>query len=192
MNSICFATNNKNKLAEITGKIGHLFTIVSLQDIGCMEELAEDQDTIEGNSDQKASYVNSTYQVNCFADDTGLLVHALNGAPGVYSARYAGPGCTADDNITKLLSEMKDRSDRSASFLTCITLYVNGKKSVFTGEIKGRIATERHGSKGFGYDPVFIPDGYAVSFAEMSMEEKNIISHRALAVDKLVAYLKSL
>jgi XTP/dITP diphosphohydrolase len=192
MISICFATNNKNKLEEVRSKIGNQFSILSLEDIGCMEELPETQPTIEGNSEQKAQYVAQKYNVNCFADDTGLLVDALNGAPGVYSARYAGPECLPEDNMLKLLGELKGIANRNASFKTCITLILNGKQIQFEGSVSGIILEEKHGKKGFGYDPVFQPNGYTISFAEMSMEEKNTISHRALAVAKLAEYLKSI
>jgi XTP/dITP diphosphohydrolase len=190
MITICFATNNKNKLAEVRAKIGSGFNILSLNDIGCFEELPETKDTIEGNSEQKASYVFNKYHVNCFADDTGLEVSALNGAPGVYSARYAGTGCTSEDNMSKLLSELKGVKNRKASFKTCITLIFEGKKHIFTGEVKGFILEERTGEKGFGYDPIFMPEGYNVSFAQMSIEEKNAISHRGVAVGDLADFLQ--
>ncbi len=189
MISICFATNNKHKLDEVRSKINPQITILSLEDIGCREELPETCPTIEENSAQKAQYVAQKYKVNCFADDTGLLVDALNGAPGVYSARYAGPNCSPEDNMNKLLTALQGVENRKASFKTCITLVLNGKQLQFSGEVNGVILTERHGEKGFGYDPIFRPDGYTTSFAEMSMEEKNTISHRALAVAKLYDYL---
>jgi XTP/dITP diphosphohydrolase len=192
MITICFATNNKNKIAEVRSKIGSEMTILSLEDIGCFEELPETSPTIEGNSAQKARYVAEKYKVNCFADDTGLEVDALNGEPGVYSARYAGPSCNPEDNMQKLLASMSDKSNRSAHFKTCITLILNNVEKTFFGEIKGSILTEKHGNEGFGYDPIFQPEGYSISFAEMSMAEKNKISHRALAVAKLVEHLKSL
>ncbi len=191
MISICFATNNKNKLAEVRSKIGDCFMILSLEDIGCLEELPETQPTIEGNSEQKAQYVAQKYKVNCFADDTGLLVNALNGAPGVYSARYAGPACAPEDNMNKLLDALDGVKNREASFKTCITLVLNNEQVQFSGDVSGTILTERHGEKGFGYDPIFQPYGYTTSFAEMSMEEKNTMSHRALAVAKLFDYLRS-
>jgi len=191
MISICFATNNKNKLEEVRSKIGNQFIILSLEDIGCTEELPETQPTIEGNSAQKAQYVSQKYKVNCFADDTGLLVDALNGAPGVYSARYAGPDCSPEDNMNKLLEALNGVENRKAAFKTCVTLVLNNEQFQFTGEVDGSILTERHGEKGFGYDPIFQPAGYTASFAEMSMEEKNTMSHRALAVAKLFEFLKS-
>jgi len=192
MISICFATNNKNKLEEVRSKVGSEFVILSLEDIGCFEELPETQPTIEGNSAQKARFVAEKYHIDCFADDTGLEVDALHGAPGVYSARYAGPACLPEANTQKLLKEMQGIENRSAGFKTCITLILGGKERTFFGEIKGSILTEKHGEKGFGYDPVFQPEGYTISFAEMGMEEKNIISHRGIAVAKLIAHLKSL
>jgi len=192
MISICFATNNKNKLEEVRSKIGDQFTILSLEDIGCVEELPETQPTIEGNSEQKAQYVAQKYKVNCFADDTGLLVEALNGAPGVYSARYAGPDCLPEDNMIKLLDELKNVENRNASFKTCITLVLYGKQIQFEGSVSGTILEEKHGEKGFGYDPIFQPTGYTISFAEMGMREKNKISHRALAVAKLAEHFKSI
>lgn len=192
MISICFATNNKNKLEEVRSKTGSEFTILSLEDIGCFEELPETQPTIEGNSAQKARYVAEKYNVDCFADDTGLEVDALDGAPGVYSARYAGLPSSPEANTQKLLKEMKGIKNRSAGFKTCITLILGGQEKTFFGEIRGSVLTERQGEKGFGYDPVFQPAGYSISFAEMSMEEKNIISHRGIAVAKLISYLKSL
>ena len=191
MISICFATNNKNKLQEVRSKIGNQFTILSLEDIGCQEELPETQPTIEGNSAQKAQYVALKYKVNCFADDTGLLVDALDGEPGVYSARYAGPECSPEDNMNKLLKALKGITNRKASFKTCITLVLNDEQFQFAGEVNGTILTERHGEKGFGYDPIFQPEGYSTSFAEMPMEEKNTISHRALAVAKLFDFLRT-
>ena len=192
MISICFATNNKNKLEEVRSKIGDQFIILSLEDVGCMEELPETQPTIEGNSEQKAQYVAQKYLVNCFADDTGLIVDTLDGAPGVYSARYSGPNCLPEDNMVKLLNELKDVPNRNASFKTCITLVLNDKQIQFEGSVSGTILQEKHGEKGFGYDPIFQPHGYNISFAEMSMEEKNKMSHRALAVAKLATYLKSI
>lgn len=192
MISICFATNNKNKIAEVRSAVSSAFTILSLEDIGCLEELPETQPTIEGNSEQKAQYVAQKYLVNCFADDTGLLVDALNGEPGVYSARYAGPDCTPEDNMLKLLKELDGIENRAASFKTCITLILDGEQVQFEGSVSGVILHEKQGEKGFGYDPIFQPDGYTVSFAEMGMAEKNTISHRGIAVAKLLNYLKNI
>jgi XTP/dITP diphosphohydrolase len=187
---LCFATNNKGKLAEIKHLLSDQYTILSLQDIGCNEDLEETQPTIEGNSLQKASYVYEKYKISCFADDTGLEVNALNGAPGVVSARYAGPDCSPEDNMNLLLKNLEGKSDRSASFKTVITLIINGKPYTFTGFVDGIILNEKRGAKGFGYDPIFQPVGFSKTFAEMSMEEKNPISHRGRAVAKLITFLK--
>lgn len=162
------------------------------KDIGCTEELAEDQDTIEGNSFQKAHYVHKHYHVDCFADDTGLEVEALNGEPGVDSAHYAGPQRSHDDNINLLLLNLAGKSNRKARFRTIITLILDNKVHTFEGIVNGSILTERRGSDGFGYDPVFLPEGYSKTLAEMSMDEKNQISHRAVAVRKLVNFLNTL
>jgi XTP/dITP diphosphohydrolase len=187
---ICFATNNPNKVQEIQQLLGEDFEILSLKDIGCEEELAETQDTLEGNSEQKARYVHEHYNVNCFADDTGLEVSALGGAPGVYSARYAGPQRSSEDNMRKLLAELKGKEDRSAQFRTVITLIVDGVQHQFEGIVRGQIAQQQSGEEGFGYDPLFVPEGYDISFAQMDMQEKNRISHRGRAVHKLVDFLK--
>lgn len=189
--TICFATNNLHKLEEVRHKVASLsININSLSDIGCAEELPETQDTIPGNSLQKAIYVFSHYGIPCFADDTGLEVDALNGAPGVYSARYAGPQRNSADNIELLLSKLKDHGDRSAQFRTVITLVgLSPEPVVFEGVVRGVIGTTLRGSSGFGYDPVFIPDGHARTFAELSLSEKNQLSHRAIAVSKLIAFL---
>lgn len=187
---LCFATNNKNKLAELQKLLGNQFDLVSLQDIGCDEELAETQDTLEGNSLQKAQYVWDNYQINCFADDTGLEIEALNGAPGVYSARYAGTG-KAEDNMNLLLKSLENKTNRNAQFRTVVTLIEGGEISQFEGIAKGSIRTEKSGIDGFGYDPIFEPLDYNITFAEMDMVEKNQISHRGKAVQKLVNYLKN-
>jgi XTP/dITP diphosphohydrolase len=189
---LCFATNNKGKLAEINHLLSPQYTILSLQDIGCFEELEETQPTIEGNSLQKASYVHKKYQINCFADDTGLEVAALNGAPGVLSARYAGPECSPEDNMNLLLKNLEGKTDRSATFKTVITLFINNQPYTFTGSVDGVILTEKKGTKGFGYDPIFQPNGFSKTFAEMTMEEKNPISHRGRAVALLIEFLKKL
>jgi len=189
---LCFATNNKGKLAEINHLLSPQYTILSLQDIGCFEELEETQPTIEGNSLQKASYVHKKYQINCFADDTGLEVAALNGAPGVLSARYAGPECSPEDNMNLLLKNLEGKTDRSATFKTVITLFINNQPYTFTGSVDGVILTEKKGTKGFGYDPIFQPNGFSKTFAEMTMEEKNPISHRGRAVALLIEFLKNL
>ncbi len=190
--NLCFATNNVNKLKELKELLNSKYTVLSLADIGCFNELPETRETIEGNSAQKAEYVWEHYKTNCFADDTGLEVQALNGEPGVYSARYAGPACKAEDNMNLLLSKLAGIQNRKAEFRTCITLILNGQQKQFEGRVQGEILTERHGAKGFGYDPIFRPLGFTKSFAEMTMEEKNSISHRGLAVQALINYLNSL
>lgn len=188
---ICFATNNAHKLEEIQHLLGMQFEIQSLDDIGCKEELPENQETLEGNSEEKARYVYEHYGVNCFADDTGLEVSALDGAPGVYSARYAGPQRKSEDNILRLQKELEGKTDRTAQFRTVITLILDGQTHQFEGIVKGHIIKDQAGTAGFGYDPVFVPEGYAQTFAEMDMETKNSISHRGRAVRKLVAFLKN-
>jgi XTP/dITP diphosphohydrolase len=187
--NLCFATNNPGKLKEITALVGNQYKILSLADIGCLEELPETRDTIEGNSLQKAEYVWDKYKVNCFADDTGLEVLALDGAPGVISARYAGTGCSPHDNMEKLLREMNGLKDRRARFRTCITLILNGAVHQFEGLVKGEILKEKTGDKGFGYDPIFKPDGFDQSFAQLSLAEKNEISHRGRATKALIDFL---
>lgn len=188
--SICFATNNPHKLKEIQEILSAKFKIVSLNDIGCYEDIPETQPTIEGNSEQKARYVKDNFQLDCFADDTGLEVTILNNEPGVYSARYAGPQKNSKDNVALLLENLEGITDRSARFKTVITLIYKGETIAFEGLIKGVITDYPAGDNGFGYDPVFKPIGYNCTFAELSSEEKNKISHRALAVQKLVAYLE--
>ncbi|GAB3292613.1 RdgB/HAM1 family non-canonical purine NTP pyrophosphatase [Hymenobacter humi] len=190
---LCFASNNEHKLSEIRPLLPEGFTLLSLADIGCQEELPETQDTLEGNARQKAEYVRQHYGVACFADDTGLEVTALNGKPGVYSARYAGPQRLAEDNVTKLLQELAGKSDRSARFRTVVALAgADGTMHEFAGEVAGHIAEERRGTGGFGYDPVFVPtEGDGRTFAEMSGTEKNRISHRARAVASLLAFLNA-
>lgn len=170
--------------------LGENWEIGGLEELDFHEELPERQKTLEGNSLEKAEYLYKKFKVNCFADDTGLEVHALDGAPGVYSARYAGPQKNNEENIDLLLEKLRGKSSRKAQFRTVITLVLNGKTRQFEGLIKGAIARERKGSQGFGYDAIFVPEGYAKSFAEMSLQEKNQISHRAKAVQKLVAFLK--
>ncbi|MFY8064896.1 MAG: non-canonical purine NTP diphosphatase [Flavobacterium sp.] len=186
---LVFASNNKNKIKEIQLLVRQSMQVLSLEDIGCFEEIPETADTIEGNAIQKANYVTEKYGYNCFADDTGLEVVALNGEPGVYSARYAGEQKDATDNMDKLLSNLKDKSNRTAQFKTVIALNLNGNQTLFTGIIKGKIIEEKLGTNGFGYDPIFVADGYTKTFAELSIEEKSTISHRGLAVKQLVAFL---
>jgi XTP/dITP diphosphohydrolase len=188
--NLIFATNNPHKIAEVAAILGPGFTVGSLTDLGCTEEPPETSPTIEGNALQKARYVYERYGVDCFAEDTGLEVDALGGAPGVHSARYAGPGRDAGDNMRLLLHHLGDAADRSARFRTVIALILNGKEYTFAGAAQGRIAGEASGDHGFGYDPVFVPAGERRSFAEMTPEEKNAISHRAKAVRKLVEFLQ--
>lgn len=188
---LCFATNNSHKLGEVRHAIKN-FQIVSLEEIKCFEELPETRDTLEGNSLQKAEFVFNKYKFPCFADDTGLEVEALNNAPGVYSARYAGPQRNSDDNINLLLKNLHGKGNRLARFRTVISLVgFEPTPLLFEGIIDGSITLDKRGSSGFGYDPVFLPDGYAKTFAEMTLAEKNILSHRAQAVKKLEAYLTS-
>ena len=187
---IVFATNNPNKLAEIRQLMPKGIVILSLKDINCLEELPETSETLEDNAAQKAFYVFDNYGQNCFADDTGLEIDALDGRPGVYSARYAGLECKPEDNIQKILEEMKGEMNRDASFRTIISLVIDGKEFQFEGEVEGQIIPEKWGKKGFGYDPIFLADGHEKSFAQMSMEEKGAISHRGLAVKKLIQFLE--
>lgn len=189
---IVFATNNKHKLEEIKDILGEDFEIVSLAEIGCHEDIPETGLTLEENARQKSTYIVEHYNHDCFADDTGLEVDALNGEPGVHSARYAeGTDHDSEANMRKLLSKMSNVKDRTARFRTVISLIINGVEHQFEGRVEGRIATEKHGTEGFGYDPIFIPEGYDKSFAELGEEVKNQISHRARAVKKLVEYLSS-
>lgn len=190
MQKICIATNNAHKLQEIRQIVGESIQLLSLADIGCDVDIPEDQDTIEGNSLQKAQYVWDNYKVSCLADDTGLLVDALDGAPGVYSARYAGGQRSSADNIGLLLSNLENSSDRSAHFKTVLTFVLQGRVFQFEGKVHGTITHEVRGVDGFGYDPVFLPDGKSLTFAEMSSNEKNAISHRGRAMEKFAAFLK--
>jgi XTP/dITP diphosphohydrolase len=187
---LCFATNNQHKLQEVANLLPSYIQLVGLADIGCTEELAETTGTIPGNSRQKAEYVFSHYKTPCFADDSGLEVAALNGAPGVDSAYYAGPQKSFSDNVNLLLKNMDGVTERSAQFITVITLMTEKGVWQFDGVLKGKIITERRGEGGFGYDPVFLPDDHARTLAEMSMEEKNKISHRSMAVQKLMTFLQ--
>ena len=189
---LVFASNNKNKIQEIQALVPNTIQIVSLEDIGCTEDIPETADTIEGNAILKANYVTSNYGYDCFADDTGLEVEALNGAPGVYSARYAGEQKDANDNMDKLLSELEDKSNRKANFKTVIALNLNGKQNLFTGIINGKIIEEKIGTNGFGYDPIFVAEGFDKTFAELTMEEKSTISHRGIAVKELILFLQKL
>lgn len=186
---LVFATNNKNKLKEIKAILGSSHEILSLNDIGCEELLAETGTTLRANALQKAHYVNKKYGINCFADDTGMEIYALGGRPGVYSARYAGPDCIAERNIERVLNELKDVTQRTARFSTVIALCLNNEKIFFEGTVEGTILTESKGIGGFGYDPIFQPAGYKVSFAEMTAEQKNAISHRGRALEKMREFL---
>lgn len=192
MKTLVFATNNKHKLDEVRKITANLVNIVSLAEINCLEDIPETADTLEGNALLKARYIKEHYGFDCFADDTGLEVEALNNAPGVYSARYAGPGHDAQANMRKLLCEMEGKENRKARFRTVIALILDGKEYLFDGIINGVITTEKKGESGFGYDPIFMPDGYTQTFAELGDDIKNTISHRALAVHKLAEFLSSL
>lgn len=186
---LCFATNNAHKITEVQHLLGGKFDIISLQDIDCTEELPETQPTLEGNAQQKADFVYQHYQVDCFADDTGLEIEALNGEPGVDSAHYAGPKRNSQANMQKVLDKLQNNHNRRAQFRTVIALILGGESYTFEGTISGSITSKPSGQQGFGYDPIFIPEGYQQSFAEMSLEEKNRISHRGRAVQKLVNFL---
>ena len=185
-----FATNNKHKLQEVRQMLDGIVEVVSLADVGLEGDIPETADTLQGNALQKAQWVYERTGRDCFADDTGLEVDALGGAPGVYSARYAGEHCTFDDNINKLLAALDGKENRRADFRTVICLIEKGVPRYFEGRVDGVILTERHGAEGFGYDPVFMPDRFALSFAEMPLDVKNQISHRGLATKKLVEYLR--
>ena len=187
---IVFATNNLNKLKEVKSLIPKHIELFSLKDIGCFEDIPETQNTIKGNAIQKADYIKNHYGYNCFADDTGLEVEMLNGEPGVYSARYAGKQRNANDNMDKLLLELKNKTNRKAQFKTVIALHLNGELKTFTGICKGKITSIKQGTKGFGYDPIFKPSDYNHTFAEMDLSLKNKIGHRGQAVSQLVQFLK--
>lgn len=187
---LVFASNNKNKLQEIRHQLSQEIELLSLEDIGCYEEIPETADTIEGNAILKADYVTQRFGYNCFADDTGLEVDALKGAPGVYSARYAGEQKDANANMDKLLYELKAIENRAARFKTVIALNIGGEQHLFTGIVEGNITTKKAGEKGFGYDPVFIPNGSELTFAQISLEEKALLSHRGRAVKQLIDFLK--
>jgi XTP/dITP diphosphohydrolase len=192
MIKICFATNNKHKIEEVQAALGNQFRLISLDEINCTEELPETQNSLEGNALQKANYVFQHYATPCFADDTGLEVAALNGAPGVFSARYAGQQRNSDDNIDLLLKNLEYQSDRRAQFRTIIALVgLTPQPEYFEGAVKGSITFSRQGEKGFGYDPVFLPEGHPQTFAQMDLTQKNMLSHRGLAVKKLASFLKN-
>lgn len=186
---IVFATNNLNKLAEVQKMLPNSIELLTLKDIDCFDEIDETETTLEGNAKLKADYITKKFGYNCFADDTGLEVESLNGEPGVYSARYAGKDNNSENNMQKLLSELKNKTNRKAQFRTAIALNLNNKQFLFEGICKGEILTEKSGKKGFGYDPVFKPKDSTVTFAEMTSEEKNKISHRGLAIKELVIFL---
>lgn len=188
---LVFASNNLNKIKEIQSILNGSIQLLSLEEIGCFEEIPETAATIEGNAILKANYVTEKYGYDCFADDTGLEVTALNGEPGVFSARYAGEQRNAEDNMNKLLDALQDLSDRSAQFKTVIALNLNGEQHLFTGLAKGNITFNRAGSHGFGYDPIFQPENYSETFAELSSDIKNKISHRAKATQQLIDFLNS-
>ena len=189
MKTLVFATNNLHKLEEVRDILGGSFRIASLKEIGCIDDIPETADTLEGNALQKARYVKDKFGYDCFADDTGLEVEALGGAPGVFSARYAGLGHDSEANMRKLLKELEGKTNRQAQFRTVVALILEGREYTFEGIVRGTILTECRGTAGFGYDPVFVPEGYAETFAEMGSEEKNRISHRARAVQKLADFL---
>jgi len=187
---LVFATNNLNKLSELQDLLPSNIELIGLKDIGCNQELPETQKTLQGNAMQKAEFVFEHFGYNCFADDTGLEVGILKNEPGVYSARYAGQNCNPNDNIQKVLKELIGRNDRTARFRTVIALIVDGKKSLFEGECEGEITKERKGENGFGYDPIFLPKGVNMTFAQMTKKQKGEISHRGRAIKKLVNFLQ--
>lgn len=190
MKKLVFATNNQHKLEEVRAVLADKLEIISLNELGCFDDIPETADTLEGNALIKAQYIYEKFGLDCFADDTGLEVDALGGEPGVYSARYAGEDNNARNNMHKLLKNLGENSNRTAHFRTVIALIEGDEIRYFEGKINGQIAYEPRGDAGFGYDPIFIPEGYNISFAEIGAEVKNTISHRALAVGKLTEYLK--
>ena len=188
---LIFATNNPDKLKELQALLGKNIELLSLKDIGCEEEVPENHTTLEENASEKAFYIYKKYKLNCFADDTGLEIEALNNEPGVYSARYAGQEKNFNANIQKVIEKLQGIKNKKARFRTVISLIIEGKEIQFTGIVNGIILKEKKGTEGFGYDPIFQPDGYNKSFAQMSLKEKNKISHRGIAVRKLVNYLQN-
>jgi len=188
---LVFATNNPNKLSELQALVPDGIEILSLKEINCNEELPETNPTLHENALQKAQYIYQNYGFNCFADDTGLEIEALGGAPGVYSARYAGEDCNAEDNMQKVLAKLENEENRNAKFRTVIALIIKGEENLFEGECSGEITKTKSGVEGFGYDPIFTPKGYEITFAEMSKQEKGAISHRGRAVEKLVSFLNN-
>ena len=189
---LVFATNNLNKLKEVQEMLSNAIEIVSLKDISCFDEVEETETTLEGNAKLKATYITQKFGYNCFADDTGLEVASLDGKPGVYSARYSGEPANSEKNMQKLLTELKGKENRKAQFRTAICLNLNGKQYLFEGVCKGEILKEKQGEKGFGYDPIFKPTGFSKSFANMNSEEKNKVSHRGIAIQKLIDFLLNL
>ena len=187
---LVFATNNRHKLQEVRDIVGDRVEVLSLSDIGCYDDIPETADTLQGNALIKARHIYEKYGFDCFADDTGLEVEALDGAPGVYSARYAGEECCSESNMQKLLHNLTGKNNRRAQFRTVIALIINGKEKLFNGIVKGNITEEKMGDSGFGYDPIFIPEGFSESFAQMPAEMKNSISHRFRATEQLSNYLK--
>lgn len=188
MNEICFVTGNKNKLREVQNLLTN-YKIVSLDDLNFSEDIAETENTIQGNAELKASFIYNKYNIDCFSDDTGLFIDCLDGLPGVKSARYAGENCNSEENINLVLKNLKNKSDRNASFKTAICLILNNTRYFFEGVINGKITEEKVGNGGFGYDPIFVPEGFDKTFSELTINEKNAISHRGIAVNKLVNFL---
>ena len=189
---LVFASNNNNKIAEIQQQVGSQFQIVSLEDIGCFVDIPETAETIEGNAILKANYVTENFGLSCFADDTGLEIESLNNEPGVYSARYAGEQKNAEDNMNLVLQKLATETNRKAQFKTIIALNINNQQHLFEGIVKGEITLKKSGNQGFGYDPIFQPEGFSATFAEMTMEQKTVISHRGIAVQKLINFLSNL
>ena len=189
---IIFATNNSNKLKEIKEAVPQSIEVIGLAEAGFVGDIPEDHDTLEANASQKSHFLHAKLSENCFSDDTGLEIEALNGEPGVYSARYAGPDCDSHDNMEKVLDRMRGLANRKAQFRTVVSLLLDGKEHQFEGIAEGTIREEKSGAEGFGYDPIFEPDGYDVTFAELSMHDKNKISHRGKAVRSLIEFLSSL
>jgi len=189
MLKVVFASHNKHKKQEVADILGNSVELIDLEDLNCSEDIPETQDSLQGNALQKARFVHEKYGLNCFADDTGLEVEALNGAPGVHSARYAGPACNFEDNMDKLLLELQGKENRRARFRTVVALLLDGREYFFDGRVEGEILRQKAGNKGFGYDPLFRPEGYELSFAQLEPEQKNRISHRAEAVQKMARFL---
>jgi XTP/dITP diphosphohydrolase len=190
MNKLVFATNNANKLAEVRSILEPQYTIISLKDLDCYDEIPETANTLQGNALLKATYIHDKFGLSCFADDTGLEVEELNGHPGVYSARFAGEENNSFNNINKVLSLLGDKKNRKACFRTVIALKLDNRTLFFEGKIKGDISLNPKGDSGFGYDPIFVPEGYLLSFAQLSADKKNQISHRRMAINKLIDYLQ--